>query len=121
MESLFEINSTLQYRVKALQQQVDEFRSGERYKKLQHDYSLVIDGFIKEIDAEARAISTRNIWFDECESNWKDYQTELNKKEEAINRLEERYWRFLRAHDEEIAKIKAEHRTEIEEKDAIIL
>ncbi len=128
MESLFEINSTLQYRVKALQQQVDEFRSGERYKKLQHDYSLVIDGFIKEIarlkkekaDAEARAISTRNIWFDECESNWKDYQTELNKKEEAINRLEERYWRFLRAHDEEIAKIKAEHRTELEEKDAII-
>ena len=49
MDGTFEMITALQYRVKALQHELDEFRSGERYMKLQSDQRRVINGYIREI------------------------------------------------------------------------
>ena len=52
-EDVFEINMALRCRIKVLERIVKEFKSGERYKKIQKDHSRVIKGYIKEIKPEA--------------------------------------------------------------------
>lgn len=49
MDSLFSEFTTLQYQNKAMRQELEAFRNGERYKKLQADYNKVAAGYIKEI------------------------------------------------------------------------
>ena len=38
----FEYTSALQYKVKSLAQQIAEFKSGERYRKLEQEYKSII-------------------------------------------------------------------------------
>ena len=47
-DSLYESYVVLQYRNKALQRELDSFRNGTRYKKLQEDHRRVIAGYIRE-------------------------------------------------------------------------
>ncbi len=45
----FDYTTTLQYRVKSLEQQVAEFESGERYIKLENKYNAIIRSLEKTI------------------------------------------------------------------------
>lgn len=79
MDCLFSELTTLQYQNKAMRQELEAFRNGERYKKLQADHHKVVTGYIKEISrllakAHADTARVRNIWFEECDSDWEKYQ-----------------------------------------------
>ena len=45
----FEYTSALQYKVKSLAQQIAEFKSGERYRKLEEEYKSIIRKLEKNI------------------------------------------------------------------------
>lgn len=128
MDNLFEINMALRCRIKDLENKIEEFKSGERYLKLQKDYHRVISGYIKEInrlkkelaDAHAQAVNVRNIWTDECYGIFDECRAELRKKEEIIRTLEEKIWDNQRKSDEKLAAVTAEYDKETEEKDRII-
>lgn len=128
MDGTFEMIAALQYRVKALRHELDEFHSGERYKKLQSDHRRVIDGYIREIsklrkelaDAHAQTKSVLDIWYQESEDIWEKHVSEMEKKDREIQRLEERYWETLKRNDDRIAAITKEYEEQLSEKDAII-
>lgn len=73
IDALFEQCMALRCEVKSLRHTVKEFKSGERYLKLQADQHRVIEGYVKDIrklrlelaDAHARTVSTRNTWEDD--------------------------------------------------------
>lgn len=128
MDCLFSELTTLQYQNKAMRQELEAFRNGERYKKLQADHRKVVTGYIKEIgrlkkelaQAHADTARVRNIWFEECDSDWEKYQAELNKKEHKIQKLMDEKWEILKASDERIAAITKDYEEQLEEKDAVI-
>ena len=124
MDQAFLINTELQYENRALKKQLEDFRTGERFKKMQKNYSRVIAGYIKEIsrlkkelaDAHAQAVSVRDLWFDECEEIWKKYEAEIEKKEREIKKLEEKIWKLIKERDDEAQS----HKEQLSEKDRII-
>ena len=72
-ELILKVN-TLECVVKVQQKQLDAFRSGERYLKLQKDFRRVIAGYERTIrnlktelgKAHAETVKVRNIWFEQC-------------------------------------------------------
>jgi len=128
VENLFEDLMTLRYIVKNQSRIIDEFKSGKRYLKLQEDFRRVSKGYIKEIQrlryensvAHARAITTRDIWTEECDEIWKNHLKEMKKKDAVIHNLEDRIWALTRKSDEKIAKLTENYEDIILEKDKII-
>ena len=128
MDNRFLTITDYQYRIKALEEELRSFRSGQRYQKLQEDQRKVTAGFIKEIrrlrgevaDANARAVSARDLWFGECVSDWEEYQKELEKKEKEIRQLKERIWEAVRSGDERLEKAERQFKERLSEKDAEI-
>ena len=127
-ENLYESYALLQYRHKALQRDLDEFRNGSRYMKLQDDYRRVCNGYIKVINslkqdlAKARAEGKKegDLWYQECVSDWEKYQKELNKKDREIRHLSDKNWAIRRESDEKIASLTKLYEEKLDEKDAII-
>lgn len=128
MDCLFSELTTLQYQNKAMRQELEAFRNGERYQKLQADHHKVTTGYIKEISrlkkelakAHADTVRVRNIWFEECDSDWEKYQAELNKKEQKIQKLMDEKWEILKASDDKITAITKDYEEQLAEKDAVI-
>lgn len=128
-EDLFLFIADLQYRNKILKQELDEFRSGARYIKLQEDYRRVTDGFIREIkrlrtelaEANARAVSIRDLWFEECEDLWKERESETEDKDKEIERLNEKIWEVYQKCDRETDRLAAEYEEKLAKKDEEIL
>ena len=127
-DSLYESYVVLQYRNKALQRELDSFRNGTRYKKLQEDHRRVIAGYIREnknlrqelADAHAETVSVRNLWFEECDSVWEKSRKELEKKEKEILRLKGRNWKLLKEFDDKLESVTQKYEEELAEKDAVI-
>lgn len=70
--------------------------------------------------AHAATVTVRNIWFEECDSDWEKYQAELNKKEQEIQKLIDKNWEILKASDDRIAAIIEKYEEQLAEKDAVI-
>ena len=127
-EDLFLKVTSLQYKVKALEKELDEFRSGARYLKLQEDYRRVIAGYIKEIerlrkelaDARAHAVSTREKWFDVCCDEWDSFQSALGKLDTASKKQMETLFSMLKKADESNSAMKKQYEEKITEQDAVI-
>ena len=127
-EDLFLRCSDLQFRVKNLERELDEFKSGKRYIKLQEDHRRVVAGYIKEIqrlksalaEANARTVSVRDMWFDECEDIWKGQQSVVDEKDKEINRLKDKIWETYIRCDEKVKKITDDFENQLSEKEAII-
>ena len=127
-DDLFLMCSDLQYRNRMLKQELEEFKSGARYIKLQEDYHRVMAGYIREIqrlragqaDANARAISVRNLWYEECEGIWKAHESEMEAKDKEIQRLNDKIWEVYQKCDEELDKQAREYEEKISERDAEI-
>ena len=128
MDNLSPDHATLQYQNKALRQELESFRNGKRYKKLQEDHHKVIAGYIKEIGrlkkelalAHAATVTVRDIWFEECDSDWEKYQAELNRKDQEIQKLLDKNWTLMKASDERIASAIKDYEKQLSEKDAVI-
>ena len=126
--NLYESYIVLQYRNKAMQRELESFRDGTRYKKLQEDHRRVIAGYIKEnkslrqelADAHAETVSVRDLWFEQCDSDWEKYQKELAKKDKEILRLKDQNWKLLKESDDRIGSVMKEYEERLSEKDAII-
>ena len=81
-ELILKVN-TLECVVKVQQKQLDAFRSGERYLKLQKDFRRVIAGYERTIrnlktelgKAHAETVKVRNIWFEQCDQDWSENRT----------------------------------------------
>lgn len=127
-DSFYDSYVTLQYRYKAAQKELDAFKNGSRYKKLQEDYRRVDAGYKKEIGrltlelAAARAETKKvgDFWYNERSTDWDQYLKELARKDKEILRLNDKYWALLRESDAKLDSVIQEYEGQLAEKDAII-
>ena len=132
---LYARNFSLECENKALRRELEEYKNGQRYRKLVEDYGKVIAGYKRENQQLKKALAAeektrkkvREIWFAECDKDWKWYQSELEKRDKRIRELETQCWETLRDCDNKILDIQAdclrqlkEQREESGKKDAII-
>ena len=128
MDNLFEDYMAARCTIKALKRTIEEFKSGERYMKLQKDHRRVTNGYIKEIKqlkleighANARMISIRNMWSDDYYSMYEEKQKEIRNLKETIRSLKDKVWEEKRNSDEKIIKLTLEYEDRLHEKDCII-
>ena len=127
-ESVFEQNMAMRCEIKALRRQVDEFKSGKRYLKIQDDNRRVINGYKKEISKlkkelayeRSHSITVRDTWIAECNDAWKEHLKETKKLNEAIRRLEDKIWEERRNFDDKMAAATMDYEERLYEKDCII-
>ena len=111
----FEYTSALQYKVKALEQQVAGFKSGDRYQKLEKEYKSIIRGLEKTIrelkrelaQAHEETRSVREKWMQTNEDLYREHQKELAKKDRQIARLQKENLEMARQRDEAQDKYRA--------------
>ena len=128
MDSLFEINMALKCQVKALEKRIKEYESGKRYLKIQKDHSRVIDGYIKqakelrkEIDsAHAETKHVREIWTEQCYTQWDEARKESSRKDKEIERLKEKIWKVEKEKDETVASLTLHYEDMVHERDCVI-
>ena len=125
LNELYAQNCTLQCENKALRQTIDEFKSGKRYKKLQDGHERVVAGYkrenrrlAKELAAAHETITkVRDIWFEQCDTDFDWYKAELEKKDKCISELEEKYWKTLWEYDKKLLDIEERYIAQLKEKD----
>ncbi len=128
MENLFEDYMAARCTIKTLKRTIEEFKSGERYLKLQKDYRLVCAGYIKEIkklrlevgSLNARIIDIRNMWSDDYYALYDELQAEIRQLKETIRRREDRIWEMEREHDDELNKLTMKYEDKLYERDCKI-
>lgn len=126
--NLFEENMALQCRLKSLKQKLDEYESGKRYLKIQEDYGRMLKGYVREnkrlknelASAHAETVSVRRIWTDECETIWKEHQSEIAQKNRKIRHLEEKIWDVQYQAEEKITSLTLVYEDKLQEKDCVI-
>ena len=129
LNKLYQENAALQYDKKALQRELDAFKNGSRYRKIEEDHRKIENGYKREIKnlhkqlaaAKATAANVRDIWFGQCDADWESYQAELEKKDEEIRRLREQIWTMVRDHDEKLAETIEKYEKALAEKDALLV
>ena len=97
---LYAQNCSLLCENKALRKTIDEYKSGKRYTTIQDSYARIISGYkherirlIKKLAAAREETKqVRNIWFDQCDSDFESYQAELDKMAQRYSKLEKKYW-----------------------------
>ena len=110
---LYARNFSLECENKALRGTIEEFKSGQRYRKLTEDYGKVIAGYRRETQRLKKALAAekkstanvREIWFEQCDKDWDWYQKELEKKEKRICELETQCWETMRDCDNKILEM----------------
>lgn len=111
MEYVLETN-TLQCRLKAAHAQLDSFRSGEAYRKLQElrradqqAYSRRTTQLESELSrSHAETVSIRNQWFDVFEEVEKEHQKELSVLGKQARSMEQRALKAERERDEALGQ-----------------
>lgn len=127
-QNLFEEKMALQCEVKALTRQIEEFKSGKRYLKLQEDYRCVERGYIREIESlkrqnaalHSQVITNRNMWMEENTALWENSRKEIGQKEKEILRLKDQLLKCRIECDEKIADLTTDYEERLYEKDCII-
>lgn len=128
MNHLFEDYMSARCTIKNLKRTIDEFKSGERYLKLQRDYHLVAAGYIKEIkrlksevgSLNARIVSIRDMWTEDYYALYEEKQAEIRELRETVRRAEDKAWEAERKSDERITAVTLEYEDKLHEKDRII-
>ena len=108
----FEYTSALQYKVKSLAQQIAEFKSGERYRKLEEEYKSIIRKLEKNIRELKRELaqarkeirSVRNQWIEANDDLYHECQKELDRKDRLIAKLKKENLEVVRQTDEALDK-----------------
>lgn len=87
MNHSFEYITTLQYRLKAVSNEVAAFKSGEKYIQMEKHYRGIIQRLESEIralkqelaKAHAETVTVRNYWFDVVTDMEHENQMEMDK------------------------------------------
>lgn len=128
MGNLFEDYMSAQCLIKSLKNEIEEFKSGKRYIKLQEDHHRVIAGYIKEClknkkeiaDLNARIISNRNMMLDDQEALWKECRAEVSKVQEENRKLEDRLWENEIIWRDKVDKLTRYYEDRLHENDCVI-
>ena len=110
---LYAQNVSLQCENKALRDEIASFKSGERYIALQKGYGKIIAGYKKALkkktkevaEAHAEKKRVRGIWLQECDKDWEQYQKEMDKKDQEIERLRNQVWETAKKYDDKMAAL----------------
>lgn len=114
----FESFSALQYRNKALSRQVEEFKSGEKYIKMEADYKKLLRFHSQEMKrmkqelakAHSETVTVRRYWGEVMDDLDKEHQAEVSRLLAKIKRLEKENLELARQRD--AAKDKIKERTQ---------
>ena len=91
--------TNLQYKVKSLQFQVDEFKSGEKYIRMRSDFRKQLAEKTREINALKRelesahnqVIKIRDQWMGVFDDLEKEHSRKLDKMERQVKAMEARW------------------------------
>jgi hypothetical protein len=94
----FEFTTDLQYKVKHLQHEVDAFKSGEKYVKMNANFQAILDKRNREIkklrfelaNSRSKAVTIRNNWMQVYEDLQAEHAKAIYNKERINKTLEER-------------------------------
>ncbi len=114
----FESFSALQYRNKALSRQVEEFKSGEKYIKMEADYKKLLRFHSQEMKrmkqelakAHSETVTVRRYWGEVMDDLDKEHQAEVSRLVAKIKSLEKENLELARQRD--AAKDKIKERTQ---------
>ena len=134
-KTAFEYITNLQYKIKDLIAQVEAFKSGEKYAKMQNFYENLLaakDRVIKKLKQELAEVRTRytdvrNNWQEVIEDMEKEHAKALSAKDRAIEALKKQLLRVQDTIEEQKAKILAKTKelyqaqTELEEEKGKVL
>ena len=98
MRTNFEYMTNLQYKVKALQAQVDAFQSGEAYLRQKEEYEKrlrekdrIIAALKKELGrSHAETVTMRDRWMEVFEDLEKEHRKAMSKEQKKTARMEQR-------------------------------
>lgn len=116
MNSSFEYISTLQYRLKAANDEIAAFKSGEKYIQMEaHFWDIIrkLEARINALEIEiarahAETVTVRNHWIEVTEDLDKECQKKLIKAEKALTKMEKRALNAERQRDDALDKLKEE-------------
>lgn len=116
MNSSFEYISTLQYRLKAANDEIAAFKSGKKYIQMEAHYMSIIrkqESRIKALEIEAarahaETVTARNHWMEVTEDLDKEFQKKLIKAEKNLTKMEKRALNAERQRDDALDKLKEE-------------
>ena len=108
MYGRFEYITSLQYRVKGLQFQVDEFKSGRKYAKMREGFEAMLAGkdrVIKRLerelaDLQRQKVKECNFWMQAADDVQRDCATEIRHVECRLKKMEKRALNAERQRDE---------------------
>lgn len=128
MKNLFEDYMASQCLIKSQRRMIEEFKSGERYLKLQKDYHRVTAGYIKEIkklkleigSLNARIVSNRNMMANDYYAMWDECRAEIRQLQETNRRLEDKLWETERKWSDKADKARMDYEDRLHEKDCVI-
>ena len=128
MDRIYSEMTSLQYENRALRKEIESFRNGERYKKLQQDHHRVIAGYERKIsqlkkdleNERATRKRVRNLWIDQCKKDYDSYQAELEVKNRKMEKLEKEKLEIRKKYEETIASLIQNYEEKLEEKQNVI-
>ena len=113
MNSSFEYTSSLQYRLKAANTELQAFRSGKKYLDMEEQYHKTVRALerrIKELEQELAKshrdiVSVREKWFEIFEELEKEFNRKLSAANKKAQEMEERALRAEAQRDEALDKV----------------
>ena len=104
----------LLFNIKLLKDQVSDFKSGEKYRRMQDDYHKMLreeERRIRHLEnelasAHAQVIDVRNKWSQTCEDVLAEKEKALERKDRELKRMEEKMFKALRERDEAKEKLR---------------
>lgn len=118
MHGNFEYVTTLQYRNRSLIKQVDDFKSGEKYRKMNEAYEKLLRFHNKEMKrmeyelskAHGETITVRKYWSEVMDDLEKEHQAEIRCLLAEIKRLKKSNLELARERDEAKDKYRERNR-----------
>lgn len=109
----FEYISNLQYRLKNAREQLEAFKSGEKYVQMTKEHKSTVrqlENTIKKLKreitkAEKETVKVRNIWFEQSEIIEKEHQKEVEKLKKQLEEMEARALKAEAQRDEALNKV----------------
>lgn len=116
MNSSFEHISTLQYRLKAANDKLAAFETGEKYVQMENNFWGIIrrlEARIKDLEAEvarahAETVTVRNHWMEVTEDLDKEWGKKLRKSQTDLKKMEKRALSAEEQRDDFKEKLKEE-------------
>lgn len=92
----FEQNSAFQYQYRCLKRQVEEFQSGEKYRKMEEEYKALVRRYNRETarlkkelsDAHRETVTVRRYWGEIVDEQGREHKREEKKLLTRIKQLE---------------------------------